>query len=142
MSRHAASGTHVYIIDAGDLCKIGTTSRVAKRVTQVVSSYSGVVDGRRMKLAAAWEVFPHAALVERNVRASLRDLSFSLDWFYCDVAEMREAAEIAMASAGIDPTKAVRNFGALPADRTPCTHPIYLAAIEREKQRKAAKRRL
>ena len=142
MSRHAARGTHVYIIDAGDLCKIGTTTRVKRRVTEIANSYSGLIERRRMRLAVAWEVFPHAATIERDVRAHLRGMSFSLDWFHCDVRTMREAAELALTRVGLDPAVAVRDFGELPDQQGPCTHPIYLAAIAREKKRKAARQRL
>jgi len=137
MTRYAASGTHVYIIDAGDLCKIGTTSRVKKRVTQIANSYSDLIGKRNMRLAVAWEVFPHAALIEREVRASLNGRSLSLDWFYCDAATMRAAAEAALMRIGLDPPTVVRDFGELPNRQEPCTHPIYLAAIAREKKRKA-----
>ena len=90
-----------------------------------------------MRLAVAWEVFPHAAKIERDVRAYLRGTSFSRDWFYCDVGTMRETAETALIRAGLDPSAAIRDFGELPDQQGPCTHPIYLAAIAREKKRKA-----
>lgn len=142
MSRHAAIGTHVYIIDANGLCKIGTTIRVKRRITEIANSYSGLIDRKRMRLAVAWEVFPHAATIERDVRTSLRGRSFSLDWFYCDVGTMREAAEASIIRVGLKPADVIRDFGELPDQNGPCTHPIYLAAIQREKKRKAAKRRL
>lgn len=143
MSRYAATATHVYVIDAGDLCKIGTTSFVKRRVTQVANSYGGVIGGRRMRLSAAWET-PSAAVVERTVRRLYWDASrnFSNDWFYADAASMCAAVETAIADVGADPVACRRDFGELPPDRTPCTHPIYLAAIAREKKRKAARRRL
>ena len=136
MSRHAANASHVYVIDAGDLCKVGTTSRVAKRVTQVVTAYGSLIK-RPMRLAAAWET-PQAGDVERIVRREYWDnfRNFSNDWFYADAAQMRSDVELAIARMGVDPVSCRRDFGDLPRDRTPCTDPIYMAAVIKEKIRK------
>ena len=115
MSRYAAAATHVYIIDAGDMAKVGASSHVRRRVTQIVNSYGSIMDGRKMRLHAAWEV-NEAGKVETAARKALAANCdrWSVDWFMTDAKSARALIEEAMRGLGHDPDLAIRDFGVLP----------------------------
>lgn len=115
MSRYAATATHVYVIDAGDMAKIGATRYVKRRVTQIVNCYGSIIGGRKMRLHAAWEV-TDAGPVETAVRKALAAQfdRWSVDWFVVDAATARRIVETELRARGYRPSAKLRDFGILP----------------------------
>jgi hypothetical protein len=115
MSRYAASATHVYVIDAGDMAKVGASSHIRRRVTQIVNSYGNMMGGRKMRLHAAWEI-NGAGKIETAARKALAANfdRWSVDWFMTDAVSASALVEKAMRDFGYDPVAAIRDFGVLP----------------------------